>query len=401
MTKEKKVPEQKEKRIKPKPVKKWSQAVAIQAESWPVLLQRTGTTIGSAPPKDADYLQRTIGNQAIGQMVANQDALTPAVDTTHYSLHQMLTSQAQARGGRPIVQAKLTLGSVGDKYEQEADSVAKQVVNNLGQPPVVQREEDEDMAQPKSLLQRREDENMKMTLPSTIASLQRQEDEDVQAKGEPMFVGGELTGDVETAVTQAKSGGQSMSENIRVPMEQAFDADFSNVKIHADSQADRLNRSLNARAFTSGQDIFFRQGEHDPGSSTGQELLAHELTHVVQQSGGAVQRSPQTQISQSSPANISTIAPIVIQRADWYEYGAANVTPHIHAYGSGDCHLKDAYGHRYDLIQKGRRVKQQRINEAYDAIREQYPDPNNAVRVAVLAKMSELLRVSPKDKGDE
>ena len=75
-------------------------------------------------------------------------------------------------------------------------------------------------------------------------------------------------------------------------MEQAFGADFGGVKVHTDSRSDQLNQSIQARAFTTGQDVFFRQGEYNPGSRGGQELLAHELTHVVQQNGGTVQRSP-------------------------------------------------------------------------------------------------------------
>jgi hypothetical protein len=73
-------------------------------------------------------------------------------------------------------------------------------------------------------------------------------------------------------------------------MESAIDADFSHVRGHADSQSDALNRSLNARAFTTGQDVFFRQGAYNPSSSGGRELLAHELTHVVQQTGDEVRR---------------------------------------------------------------------------------------------------------------
>ena len=106
-----------------------------------------------------------------------------------------------------------------------------------------------------------------------------------------MLAGGELSGDIESSVQSAKSGGQPLADTIRHPMEQAFNADFSSVKIHTGSQSDSLNRSLSARAFTSGQDIFFRKGEYNPGSSGGQELLAHELTHVVQQNGRSVQRN--------------------------------------------------------------------------------------------------------------
>jgi hypothetical protein len=77
-------------------------------------------------------------------------------------------------------------------------------------------------------------------------------------------------------------------------MERAFGADFSSVKVHTDAEADTLNQELNARAFTTGQDIFFRQGEYSPGSGSGQKLIAHELTHVVQQNGN---RSPQRKVN--------------------------------------------------------------------------------------------------------
>ncbi|WP_044499855.1 DUF4157 domain-containing protein [Nostoc sp. PCC 7107] len=93
------------------------------------------------------------------------------------------------------------------------------------------------------------------------------------------------TPDLEESIQQARSSGQPLTESIRQPMEQAFGADFSGVRIHSDSQSDQLNQSLQARAFTTGRDVFFRQGEYDPGSQGGQELLAHELTHVVQQNG--------------------------------------------------------------------------------------------------------------------
>ncbi len=71
----------------------------------------------------------------------------------------------------------------------------------------------------------------------------------------------------------------------------SFNADFSDVKVHTDSQSNQLNQSIQARAFTTGRDIFFRDGAYNPDNSAGQELLAHELTHVVQQTGGQVQRS--------------------------------------------------------------------------------------------------------------
>ncbi|MEZ4733110.1 MAG: DUF4157 domain-containing protein [Caldilineaceae bacterium] len=95
--------------------------------------------------------------------------------------------------------------------------------------------------------------------------------------------------EVEQTIQQARGGGQALDHGVRTQLEPALQADFSGVRVHTDGQADNLNRSLSARAFATGQDIFFKQGEYNPGSSTGRELLAHELTHVVQQNGDGVQ----------------------------------------------------------------------------------------------------------------
>jgi len=96
--------------------------------------------------------------------------------------------------------------------------------------------------------------------------------------------------EVEQAIQGARGGGQALDSGVRAQMEPAFGADFGGVRVHADAGANALNQSLNARAFTTGQDIFFRQGAYNPGSSSGRELVAHELTHVVQQNGAQVQR---------------------------------------------------------------------------------------------------------------
>lgn len=97
------------------------------------------------------------------------------------------------------------------------------------------------------------------------------------------------TPEVEQAIQGARGGGQALDSTVRAQMEPAFGANFGGVRVHTNTEADSLNRALSARAFTTGQDIFFKQGEYNPGSSGGRELLAHELTHVVQQNGDKVQ----------------------------------------------------------------------------------------------------------------
>ena len=85
-----------------------------------------------------------------------------------------------------------------------------------------------------------------------------------------------------------KGSGAPLHENVRADMEARFGADFSNVRVHADAEAGQLNQSIKARAFTHGADVYFTYGQYDPGSTNGKRLLAHELTHVIQQTGRGV-----------------------------------------------------------------------------------------------------------------
>lgn len=179
------------------------------------------------------------------------------------------------------IQAKLTIGQPNDRYEQEADQMAKQVVRQMYKPnfELSQARTAAELTfpypnlKPKSLIRRKPAIDLSGAIPTSPA--------------------------LETAIHQAKSGGHPLPKHLRQPMERSFGADFSQVRVHTDHQADRLSRSISAEAFTTGRDIFFRQGTYRPESSGGQELLAHELTHVVQQ---------QDQISTGN------IMPMIIQR---------------------------------------------------------------------------------------
>jgi uncharacterized protein DUF4157 len=111
------------------------------------------------------------------------------------------------------------------------------------------------------------------------------------ARQAPSDKGTSPSAQVESAIEQERGGGQNLDSSVRRQMEGPLGADLSGVRVHTDTQADSLNSSLSARAFTTGQDIFFSQGAYQPGSSTGRELIAHELTHVVQQGGDQVRRA--------------------------------------------------------------------------------------------------------------
>lgn len=90
-----------------------------------------------------------------------------------------------------------------------------------------------------------------------------------------------------------QGGGSPLDAPVKSKMEGAFGHDFGDVRIHNDSSASSSARAVAATAATVGNHIVFRSGEYDPSSSRGQHLLAHELTHVVQQRSGPVSGTPQ------------------------------------------------------------------------------------------------------------
>jgi serine/threonine protein kinase len=114
--------------------------------------------------------------------------------------------------------------------------------------------------------------------------------------------GGALDADAQQEIEASAGHGQRLDGDLNAELGHAFGrADFSRVTLHTDSQADSLNRSLNAKAFTLGRDIFFRQGAYQPHTSEGKSLLAHELTHTIQQGAVAPQATPDLVQRQSEP----------------------------------------------------------------------------------------------------
>jgi hypothetical protein len=134
-----------------------------------------------------------------------------------------------------------------------------------------------------------------------VPQVQRQaEEEELQEK--PLLQRQEETsqptgGDLEGRLAGYKGHGSPLAEEARAFMEPRFGADFSEVRVHTGDEAAHLARDLKARAFTQGQDIFFEQGGYDPGTKPGKRLLAHELTHIVQQGGG--------RMAQATPAKLA------------------------------------------------------------------------------------------------
>ena len=229
------------------------------------------------------------------------------------------------------VQMKMAVNKPGDPFEQEADNMADKVMRmptpaSPMQDGKLQRQADDEMQRqeeeqiqrqeaPEEEVQRQEEEDVQRQEEEQIQraalpeeQIQRQEEEPIQAS--PAATDEKLQrkgsgapavhADTQSSIHNKTTGGQPLSADVRSHMEPRFGADFSNVRIHSDAEASSLNNRLSARAFTYRNHIFFSRDQYQPGTSEGKTLLAHELTHTIQQ-GHAVQRSPRVSTTTTPP----------------------------------------------------------------------------------------------------
>lgn len=170
-------------------------------------------------------------------------------DTPKNQRHSQHESQsAKTHPSRTIVHAKLEMTEPGDHDEQEADAIADAVVSGG-------------------------------KISRKISS------------GASGNSGIAVSHQMESQLSQLQGGGRPMPQGLLNMMENGFGQDFSQVRIHTDSDAASMSSSINAKAFTLGNDIYFNRGQFAPETTEGQRLVAHELTHVVQGTG-KVGRSP-------------------------------------------------------------------------------------------------------------
>ena len=188
-------------------------------------------------------------------------------------------------GGRTLdIQSKLKISQPGDQSEVQADKMADKIVNK--------QETEEEETQTK--LQKQEEEvqekvNRQEEEEEMQTRLQKQEEEEEPVQAQPQVFLKESqkkAKSLETKINEAKQGGFPLPDDFRKEMETEFAADFSHVRIHTNKQAIQLCKQMNAQAFTTGNHIFFNQGMYRPNTRAGRFLLAHELTHVLQQGEG-------------------------------------------------------------------------------------------------------------------
>lgn len=213
-----------------------------------------------------------------------------------------------------FVQRKLSIGKPDDHYEKQADQVADKVVQRMKQPapasvaaPAAPKASTVPSgtvpvsAAQQGAVQMKEQEKKEDDIQTDEKKIQRkpifdsmgdppdgiQKKETPNAPATDAKTGG--GNHLEQRLQQTKGGGAPLPSDTRTAMESAMGADFSGVRVHTGTEAAALSNDLEAQAFTHGNDIYFNQNKFDATSSTGRHLLAHELTHTVQQ-GAAIQK---------------------------------------------------------------------------------------------------------------
>ena len=274
-------------------------------------------------------------------------------------LQKMPAFDSDADAGDDNVQTKLKIGRPGDRYEQEADAMAEKVAGSAPAvsagvqakrnghsagndapdisaqfklpevkemepvPPGNKEQAEENAKNLEKTAESKEEGKTKgdaakekkkpaVEMPERKKPEGEEEAPDLSAKfsretansDTPSIqktnkAGGNASPNLQTSLKGTKGGGQGLEPGVQSEMEGHFSRDLSGVRIHTGHTAVQMNRDLDARAFTNEQDIYFNSGEYDPAAPEGKKLLAHELTHTVQQGseGGAIQRwaaAPQT-----------------------------------------------------------------------------------------------------------
>jgi len=211
----------------------------------------------------------------------------PPIQSTHGNqrLQQILN--------HGVLQAKLAINQPGDAFEQEADRVADRVMRMPdGQTSETARVSNSLQANAlQRLCSRCQEENNS-----------DRDDRNIQAKEIPGNVA-EAPPDAETRISRLRGHGSSLPHTEQTFFESRMGHDFSRVRVHTDSEAAASASDINALAYTTGHDIVFGAGQYQPSTIAGRLLMAHELTHVVQQGG-------------SAPMNARAGAPTNVQRID-------------------------------------------------------------------------------------
>jgi hypothetical protein len=178
---------------------------------------------------------------------------------------QSYKKEAEFNNRLPI-QLKPSAGTANNTLERQADTMADKVMR-MPETSFIQRKSGCSCGD-------YDDEHVR------LKPLSNQVTPFIQAKGDDA---GTASNSVSNRIQSSMGGGNAMQGDTRSFMENRFGADFSDVKIHTGNEPAELNQALNAKAFTVSNNIFFNSGQYQPETDSGKHLLAHELTHVIQQ----------------------------------------------------------------------------------------------------------------------
>lgn len=196
------------------------------------------------------------------------------------------------------LQAKLIVSKSDDIYEQEADRIAEEVVSTANSTPKLQPtaiftntiQKQEDISQNSEVEEEGVPEN-DLDLGALEENEENEEGIIGDETGRPKLESNASRPTKNSTIHLPSGTGQPLDTGVRQFMEQKIGHDFSQVHIHTGADAVESARQINAQAYTFKTDIFFNQGRYQPTSTAGLKLLAHELTHVVQQTGSASENS--------------------------------------------------------------------------------------------------------------
>ena len=229
----------------------------------------------AAPKESSSFIRSLTSQKAHAKKQMGQEPSTNLRRNFDLSQISMLPSQGHR------IQPKLKINTPNDKYEQEADSIADKVVDGLSNltssSPGIQKKCK--TCQEETDIQRKEIEDVNSLTVSPDSAL---EEESIQLKpnGSRNILN---TSSIQDTLIRDNSQGNSLPEGIKGLMESSFQRDFSKVKIHSDTTAAQMSRGLGAKAFTNKSNIYFGEGQFKPNTKEGLKLIAHELTHTIQQ----------------------------------------------------------------------------------------------------------------------
>ena len=293
-------------------------AVQTKEEKTPFFQTKSSSENGLTIGKPGDPYEKEA--DAMADAVVHPSAHTPAIQQKKINNIQ--------RASQATPQEEEQLGTAAQRMEKDKEVQTKMEVQRQGEeedPAELQQQEEEEDPTPavQAMAENEEEpgiqkmEEEEETAPAVQSKGENEEEPaGIQAKGEEEenpdmqkkeeeeenpevqtkpdgSAGGKTSPTLSDKIEQSRGNGHPMSDKTRTEMETAFGVDFKEVNLHTDQQAIEMNKGLHAQAFTHGQEIYFNTGKYNPESTSGKYLLAHELTHTIQQMGGtdAVQRT--------------------------------------------------------------------------------------------------------------